>query len=470
MTQDKAKDTSSKTKKKTGGYSKCSIFMVILALLLGVLQMQGTCIPALVFAGLLNLKTGAQGFFGLSLITSEPINAAINSDYVELGYVRSLKFKFIYVMRFIMKDNFLFQSWLKTLQDELLVDLKARNAPHGNATTYKIPTFEFKDMDPMVFFRDYVTQGKPCILKNTPIKAMKWTTEVLAQKAGNFRTNMRCMDGSVQNYTLKQYVDSRNGDRACYFDNNANIFEEYPELEEELEMNKFYVHMSGANNNKNYLFSQMFMSVFDTTGALFHCANYNNLFFMIQGRKKWTFIDPSNSFLMYPFFNDMFKDSKSWLTWFITHHPNAQQLIDTHFPLFNYAPKYVAILEPGDILINPTWNWHEVENIDKDSIGIASRWLIPQIYPYSNSLFSFLQFMSSEFRTFLYRRIAQKFFGRGEFIYTPTAHGNVDFNINFNRTGSIYSKRHEIRELFADSQWELYEEYLKSVGYPVDEK
>jgi hypothetical protein len=51
---------------------------------------------------------------------------------------------------------------------------------------------------------------------------------------------------------------------------------------------------------KGYLFSQIFMSVHEATGALYHAANFNNLFYMIQGKKKWTFVDPSNSFLMYP--------------------------------------------------------------------------------------------------------------------------------------------------------------------------
>ncbi len=38
--------------------------------------------------------------------------------------------------------------------------------------------------------------------------------------------------------------ESRSTD--CYFDNNANIFEAFPSLEEEIEVQKFSEHMSGV--------------------------------------------------------------------------------------------------------------------------------------------------------------------------------------------------------------------------------
>ena len=59
----------------------------------------------------------------------------------------------------------------------------------------------------------------------------------------------------------------------------------------------------------------------------------------------------------------------------------------------------------GDLLINPPWNWHMVENMDEESIGIATRWQMPYMIPYTNGLFSFLQFTSSDLATFFYRRI-----------------------------------------------------------------
>ena len=42
------------------------------------------------------------------------------------------------------------------------------------------------------------------------------------------------------------------------------------------------------------------------------------------------------------------------------------------WPLFECVPKYVTELEPGDVLYNPSWWWHEVVNIG-ESIAAALR-------------------------------------------------------------------------------------------------
>jgi len=161
---------------------------------------------------------------------------------------------------------------------------------------------------------------------------------------------------------------------------------------------------------------------------------------MVEGKKTWTFVDPSNSFLIYPFFNTLMKDSKSWLTWVVTHSENSQNLIAEHFPLYRYVPKYVFTLEPGDLLINPPWNWHMVENSGEESIGIATRWMMASPWPYTNGLFSFLQFTSHEFTKFVYRRVAAMR-GQGDFVYKPTAHGDLDTALNFGKVGTVYKHR-----------------------------
>ena len=97
------------------------------------------------------------------------------------------------------------------------------------------------------------------------------------------------------------------------------------------------------------------------TGTTFHCAMKSNFFFNIKGRKKWTFIDPkyskymkgalSNSALFVVSKHDYFKNKS----------------------LLDNVPKYEIILEEGDVLFNPCWWWHCVENLSKYTIGVANR-------------------------------------------------------------------------------------------------
>ena len=193
---------------------------------------------------------------------------------------------------------------------------------------------------------------------------------------------MRC-GPKIKQLTVTQYLASKSDPNAtiCYLDNNANILTDNPQLEADLEMDKFSAYAMNKVTPKgekpdNYFYSQLFMSVFPSLGVTYHCANYNNFFFMIQGRKKWTFVDSSHSFFMYPTFPRIMRNSISRLTWAMLHSENSKELIAKHFPLFRYAPKYQYTLQPGDMLFNPSWNWHLVENLDTDSVGVASRWYL----------------------------------------------------------------------------------------------
>lgn len=215
-------------------------------------------------------------------------------------------------------------------------------------------------------------------------------------------------------------------------------------------------------DSPGYLFSQLFMGVFPSLGITYHCANFHNLFFMIHGRKKWTFIDPSNSWFVYPGFNKLMRFVASKVTWEATHAHNASDVIAKHYPLLRYAPKYTFTLERGDLLINPAWNYHMVENVDTESIGVASRWHMPAFYPYTNALFSFLQFTSLDFWGSLYWNIAKKNGLISELPYNPGAHAPYDGLVNFGKTGSMWKKRHFWKEVTSPTYWNGYLEFLKT--------
>lgn len=215
---------------------------------------------------------------------------------------------------------------------------------------------------------------------------------------------------------------------------------------------------------EGYLFSQMFLGVFPTLGASYHCANFHNMFFMIHGRKKWTFIDSSNAWFVYPIFNHLMRFVASEVTWEATHAANRTEIVSKHLPLYRYAPKYEFTLEPGDLLLNPAWNWHMVENIDTESIGIASRWKMASFFPYTNSLFSFLQWSSWDFWSLFYDNMALKNGVISELPYRPSAHAKFDGQLNFGRKGSMWRHRDKWEDLTSEEYWIAYLQHLKKEG------
>ena len=284
-------------------------------------------------------------------------------------------------MRFHMKDNFLWEDWHNEISKKVVADLESRKVKKDNETIFSIPHFNFDEITPQKFFNDYVKLGRPAIIHNVPTRAMKyWNFDYISKAVGNYTTEMRCSP-EILTKTVDEYLNSKLDPNAtiCYLDNNANIFLDNPHLEADLEIEKFspYAMNRVTPEGKKpfgYFFSQMFLGIFPDLGVTYHCANYGNLFFMIKGRKKWTFVDSAHSFFLYPTFPSVMRNSISRITWHALHVENSSRIINEHYPLFRYAPKYEYVLQPGDMLYNPAWNWHLVENLDDESIGVATRW------------------------------------------------------------------------------------------------
>lgn len=126
--------------------------------------------------------------------------------------------------------------------------------------------------------------------------------------------------------------------------------------------------------------SQMFISTIKGNGTEMHAAWATNIFFQIDGEKKWTFVHPNNSHLVYSVL------SESGI-YFYSYTRTFDLKDQSHkFELLKHCPRYSVILKPGDILFNPGMWWHGVKNISNNSIGIATRWT-HDTYPTKSKLF-----------------------------------------------------------------------------------
>jgi hypothetical protein len=109
------------------------------------------------------------------------------------------------------------------------------------------------------------------------------------------------------------------------------------------------------------------------TGSAFHCAVGGNFFHMVNGRKRWLLVNPSDSFAMYPTIG---RNTRSAIFGSPINSESYQEDQRELFPLYSRVPKYLVILEPGDVLFVPSWWWHEVKNLEP-SIGFPFRAWIP---------------------------------------------------------------------------------------------
>lgn len=100
--------------------------------------------------------------------------------------------------------------------------------------------------------------------------------------------------------------------------------------------------------------------------TFYHTEFGGNLFRQISGRKKWSVIAPEYSKYLCPYF----------IRGSATVKPCVQDFdADLREQWFKRIPRMETILEPGDIIYNAPWFWHDVQAVgtDKQQASVAGR-------------------------------------------------------------------------------------------------
>lgn len=96
-----------------------------------------------------------------------------------------------------------------------------------------------------------------------------------------------------------------------------------------------------------------------------------NLFVQVHGRKHWLLYPPAARAVIDPLLE------RSALSFTCNFEVRAPDVDDD--ALCHHLDGFECELEPGDVLFNPAYMWHDVLN-RADSIGVSVRWLSPGIH------------------------------------------------------------------------------------------
>lgn len=421
------------------------IIAIVVALAAAIFVNFKSEVKCAIIATTVQMSLYANAYFGASLLF-DGLSGDSPHPYldVDIGYLNNLKLKGIWLSRYFLKDQFLLKDAEAVVHHDIINRLTAQYKRQNLTTASiikRVPTFRWGDIDRDTFFREYVQKGVPVVIKGFPSNAVKvWTPEYFAAHYGDHKIDV-INTSAVQSIssTLSDFVRLSAVGEPLYLRSLSDIFDKHPELIDDVGFHQFDEHMSGQ-----YMASQIFMGNGKVgSGTSYHCANFNNLFFQIAGRKKWTFVDPHYEALMYPMFNSLSMDVASFVTTVALAQP---EMMAEHFPLYALAPKLTAVLEPGDVLMNPPWNWHMVENLDSSSIGVATRWFIPSGHVYQNSVHSTLQFFSPHMWGLYYLRTLNKM--KNVTGHKATNTPPMDDRLNFGKKGSA---RGYVPRIFPDS-------------------
>lgn len=308
---------------------------------------------------------------------------------VPIRYFDKLQFKIILLLRTITRNQFSCQRWFKRVHRRILAQVRALEIP-PELRVQPVQTVRLEDIDQSAFLYEKLCKGEPVIIKGGALgtKAFEgWSVEELERRFPDLRLKMVDLDtGQHTLATLGELLESRQTGRRLYVRNTANLVDEHPELIDELGCLNF----RPAPGGPKIIFAgvQLFMGVHRKSGTDWHCAGNINMNYQLRGSKKWYFIHPEHTWFIYPVVTDHMMFCAS----FVPVGADAE-FHDRYFPLYPYIPRLEAIMEPGDILLNPPWYWHAIESLDDVSVSVSTRWFARRI-PRANLFFDALNWTS----------------------------------------------------------------------------
>lgn len=230
-----------------------------------------------------------------------------------------------------------------------------------------------------------------------------WTPEFFKERYGDFRIFYSSTENLVNDdgTRLADFVDgviAGNKNRA-YIENLSDIFNRYPELHDQAGIARIGQFLGDFASY--HRIAQLFIGGLGT-GAVYHCANELNCFINIYGQKQWYFVHPKYAAAM-----SSTNFNKGFFVGSFVKHNATKRYIEAHSPLYNRVPKLRITLEPGDMLINPPWWWHAINNLTPATIAVATRWEIETENQRQNLAYDFVQSMRKDRLTIVGKKMGE---------------------------------------------------------------
>ncbi len=244
-----------------------------------------------------------------------------------------------------------------------------------------VPLETVENLDPKRFREQYLRTNTPVVLKGAALDwaaVGKWSPDFFAEQYGdrriplldgrNWKVRNDVQRGAVSTATrfgtFRELIEDirAGGPLYCPF---LPLLETDPRLRDDLDFGAI-ARYGGCLGGLPWqaLRAKLYVGGQGTATSLHH-AGISNLYVQIHGRKRWILHPPDDSALVYPVPNR----SPNIMSYVDFRQPDH----DAH-PLYRYARTYELVLEPGDILWNPPFTWHAVQN-ESESVAVSFWWV-----------------------------------------------------------------------------------------------
>lgn len=266
---------------------------------------------------------------------------------------------------------------------QAVVDALWARAPFREGVAHALPEIAADELT-LARFLD-LSQGhhRPVVIRGfgaASAAVREWTAERLAARVGPLPIVAAEMDRSpgtrvaiskgltLHEMPLTEFVE-RMRDEPLYLHNSSVLTDACPSLLEDMELDRIRQTLCDPDEPWDPIFSA---SLFVGTGQVYsnlHTAPGGNFFLQVRGRKRWSFVHPHLSPYLMPLAARPFNHARSVYGTFHTAPADCP---------IHRLPRYTVTLEPGDLLYNAPWWWHEVLN-EGETIGCAMRYVAPPL-------------------------------------------------------------------------------------------
>ena len=253
--------------------------------------------------------------------------------------------------------------------------------PHGE-NHIPVPVIDGANIEE--FIENYRDKSQPVVLKNVASNwplFQKWSPDYFAEKyphdpvilfdAAIENSKFAYSDGKeTKSLSLQEFVESINNGGEDYA-RLLPLLDQHPELLHDMDVD--WLRFAANNGSKKSIKHQLFIGGPKTSTSM-HCAIGSNLFIQVHGRKQWWIYSNENAPLLEPIVDRSV---------FFRSQANGEKPEG----ILKKADGWTVVLEPGDILYNPPFFWHQVRNIDMN-VGVGFRWFsLPSILKVSPAQF-----------------------------------------------------------------------------------
>jgi len=243
----------------------------------------------------------------------------------------------------------------------------ANAAPREQARFTPVPRVE--GLDRASFLSSYVQTDTPVVLagaaRDWPAVA-KWTPDWFADRFGDHE--VRLLNAAVediarpdwrpveQTLSLREVIETitRGSDLYSRF---LPLLHDFPGLAADFDETWLAGLRNSVSTGRNY---QLFIGGPGSNTAL-HTAMGSNLFVQVHGRKRWRIVSTRFTQRLHPA---------------MQRSPYFFSPLDLDSPNLRGVSGWETILEPGDVLYNPPFYWHQVRNLTA-TIGVGFRYYAP---------------------------------------------------------------------------------------------